>query len=204
VIALGGASMDRRGARLLRRVPAGVKLIGLALVSVGLFFLTEPALLAVAAGLAVALAWCVGGAALFRALRPVGLMLVFAFVAHGALGDWMLGLTVISRITAILMLATAISASTGISEMLAVLDRLTAPLRLVGVSTRPISIACLLTLRFAPLLGARWQALAEAWRARSPRAPRWRLVTPFTISALDDADRTAEALAARGAFAGDD
>jgi len=50
------------------------------------------------------------------------------------------------------------------------------------------------------MLTERWQFLAESWRARSPRRPLWRLVSPFVISVIDDADRTAEALVARGGF----
>ena len=200
MIALASAPANRPVARMLRGVPAGFKLSAVAGLSVGLFFVDRPEVLGGCFVLALALAWAAGGWVLLRALWPVALMLAVAFAAHVALGDWMLGLAMVLRIGALLLLASTVSAVTGISEMLAVLDRLLAPLRWCGVPTRPVAVACLLTLRFAPMLGQRWQALGEAWRARSPRRAGWRIVVPFVISALDDADGTADALAARGAF----
>jgi biotin transport system permease protein len=131
---------------------------------------------------------------------PIAVMLLFALLAHLLLGDWRTGAAVFLRIAALVVLATLVSASTEVSEMLSVMDRLLAPLRWLGVSTRPASIACVLTLRFAPMLAERWRRLGAAWRARSPRRPRWRLVVPFVLSALDDADGAATALQARGAF----
>lgn len=187
-------------ARWLRAVPAGVKLAALAAISAGLFMLDGPVPLgaAFAASLLVAAAGC--GVALLRGLRPIAWMLLFALVAHGVLGDWMLGLAVVFRIAALVLLASAVSASTELSDMLAVFDRLLAPLRWVGVPTRPAGIACVMALRFAPMLTQRWTAMSDAWRARSSRRVGWRLVTPFLLSALDDADGAANALAARGAF----
>ena len=187
-------------ARWLRRSPAGLKLLLLAAVSVALFFLGDPALLAGALLATLALLAGVGALGLLRSLRPIGIMLVFAFLAHGLLGDWMLGLTVCLRIAILVLLATLVSASTALSEILAVLDRLLAPLRWCGFSTRPVGVAIAMTLRFAPMLAERWQLLTESWRARSPRRPLWRLVVPFILTALDDADHAAEALAARGGF----
>ena len=41
-------------------------------------------------------------------------------------------------------------------------------------------------------------ALSLAWRARSRRRAGWRVIVPFMVLALDDADHVAEALRARG------
>ena len=40
--------------------------------------------------------------------------------------------------------------------------------------------------------------IRQSWSARSPRPPRWRVMGPATLAALEDADRVAEALRARG------
>ncbi|MEX0922435.1 MAG: energy-coupling factor transporter transmembrane component T [Rhodovibrionaceae bacterium] len=187
-------------ARWLRRLPAGLKLLALAAISIGLFFIGDPAILAAILAAVLVLLAGVGALGLLRTLRPIGFMLLLAFLAHGLLGDWMLGLTVCLRIGTLVLLATLVSASTALSEMLAVLDRLLAPLRWAGVPTRPVGVAIAMTLRFAPMLAQRWRLLGEAWQARSPRRPLWRLVVPFLLSALDDADHAAEALVARGGF----
>lgn len=192
-----GVSVSHPWARAL---PAGAKLAALAAASLWLFFVTAPAVLGAVLALVLAGLWALGALHILRALAPVGLMIGLAFLAHGLLGDWALGLVVCLRLAILLLLATLVSASTPLAEMLAVLDRLLAPLRRAGVPTRPIGVAVAMTLRFAPMLAARWQGLALAHRARSPRRPGWRLLAPFIISALDDADRAAIALAARGGF----
>lgn len=184
----------------IRAIPAGVKLAALALISVALFLIQDPVILAVVLLATLVLLAELRALSLLRTLRPVGFMLLLAFGAHLLLGDWLVGLVVVLRIASLVLLATIVTASTALSEMLTVLDRLLAPLRWMGLSTRPVSVAIVMTLRFIPLLAARWQELSRAWHARSPRRPTWRLVTPFILTALDDADHAATALAARGAF----
>lgn len=190
----------RVGAAWPRRIPAGMKLAFLALSSATLFFTDSLYVLGCAFLATLVLTGAAGGLRLLRGLYPIAAMLLFAFLAHLLLGDWHTGAAVFLRIAALVVLATLVSASTEISEMLSVMDWLLAPLRWLGLPTRPASIACVLTLRFAPMLAERWRMLGAAWRARSPRRPGWRLVVPFVLSALDDADGAATALLARGAF----
>lgn len=184
----------------LHRVPAGLKLLALAGVSVGLFMLDEPVPLAGVLAAVLALAWAAGAMKAVTDLRPLLLVIVLSVAAHVALGDWRLGIAVGFRIAALVILAGIVSATTPLTEMLTVFDRLLAPLRWLGVSTRPVSVALVMTLRFAPMLALRWRTLAAAWRARSARRPGWRLMIPFVVGVLDDADRAAEALTARGGF----
>jgi biotin transport system permease protein len=40
--------------------------------------------------------------------------------------------------------------------------------------------------------------LSDAWRARSPKRPKWHIVTPFAVLAIDDAEHVADAIKARG------
>lgn len=183
-----------------RRLPAGVKLLLLAAASVGLFRLGDPLALAAAVAAVLALAALAGAWSAVAGLRPLALVIVLSFAMHAALGDWLLGLVVCLRIVALVILAGIVSAVTPLSEMLTAFERALAPLRRLGVPTRAVAVALAMTLRFAPLLAERWRTLGEAWRTRSPRRPHWRLLIPFVIGALDDADRAAEALAARGGF----
>lgn len=196
---MGGLSGPRR-LLPLERVPAGLKLLALAASSAALFFTADPLVLAGALAAVLVLAGAAGALHAVRDLRPLLLVLALSVAAHAALGDWRLGLAVGLRIAALVILAGVVSATTPLSDMLAVFDRLLAPLRWIGVSTRPIGVALAMTLRFAPMLALRWRTLAAAWRARSVRRPGWRLMIPFVVGALDDADRAAEALAARGGF----
>ncbi|HBH7903235.1 TPA: hypothetical protein KDX49_003259 [Vibrio parahaemolyticus] len=55
-----------------------------------------------------------------------------------------------------------------------------------------------------PVLMSKGQKLSRAWRSRSNRRTGWRIVLPFTVLALDDADHVAEALRARGGLTAKD
>jgi biotin transport system permease protein len=53
-------------------------------------------------------------------------------------------------------------------------------------------------MRFVPVMLQRHGQIVEGFRARSPRRPGWRILMPVLLAALDDAERVAEALRARG------
>jgi biotin transport system permease protein len=53
-------------------------------------------------------------------------------------------------------------------------------------------------IRFIPVMLDHLTQITQSWSARSPRRPRWRVLVPATLAALDDADHAAEALRARG------
>ncbi|WP_404383015.1 CbiQ family ECF transporter T component [Caenispirillum salinarum] len=195
-----GGVIARGGILPLHRVPAGWKLLALAASSAGLFLSADPLVLAGAFTAVLVLAWAAGALAVVTDLRPLALVLVLSFAAHAVLGDWRLGLAIVLRVGALVSLAGVVTATTPFGEMLGVLDRLLAPLRWMGVQTRPVSVAIGMTLRFVPVLSLRWRTLRDAWTARSARRPGWRLLVPFVVGVLNDADRAAEALAARGAF----
>ncbi|MCC6863501.1 MAG: energy-coupling factor transporter transmembrane protein EcfT, partial [Rhodobacteraceae bacterium] len=60
------------------------------------------------------------------------------------------------------------------------------------------SLSVALVIRFIPVLSTRMSQITEAFRARSPRRPGYRILIPAALSALDDADHVAEALRSRG------
>ena len=61
-----------------------------------------------------------------------------------------------------------------------------------------LALAIALVVRFIPALTQRLSDISDAFRARSPKRPGWRILVPAVLSALDDADRVADALRARG------
>ena len=78
--------------------------------------------------------------------------------------------------------------------------RLLAPLRRLGIRTGALELAMPLVIRATPALLDKGMNLRDAWRARTHRRPSWRIVLPFTLLAIDDAEHLAEALKARGAM----
>ena len=183
------------------RVPAGAKLAAMALATTGLFALDAPSALAAALALTVALhltgglRFAVAGLWLLRPLWP---FILIVGVWHLWTGDIAGGATVLLRMVTAVALANFVTMTTRLSDMLAVIERLARPLRPLGLSPRRLAIAVALVIRFIPVMLDRLEQIGASWRARSPRRPRWRVLVPATLAALDDADRTAEALRARG------
>ncbi|MGR3759899.1 CbiQ family ECF transporter T component [Roseobacteraceae bacterium NS-SX3] len=182
-------------------LPAGLKLAALSLATAGLFALQDP--LVLAATLAGVLALYASGGRRFLASGLASLRVLWPFLAvialwHGIEGSWAAGAAVALRLLAAVALANFVTMTTRLSDMTDVAALLLRPFRWLGLSTRALELSIALTVRFTPLLGQKGTLLAEAWRARSPRRPSWRIALPLTVQALDDADHVAEALKARG------
>lgn len=178
---------------------AARKLAALSLATMGLFALTPPLHLALAAFGAAALIASGGGQFARAALRPLVMLWPFVAIVAG----WHLwlqeaaGAAIILRMLTAVALANFVTMTTRLSDMIAVLEWLLRPLsRLIPPARLALAIA--LTIRFIPVMLLRAEALALAWRARSARPARWRILPALTLSALDDAARVAEALRARG------
>lgn len=184
------------------RLSAGLKLGLLSLGTTGLFLTGALAGQLVALGVVVLL-YLVPGAAFARAgvaaLRPLALFVALIALWHLAIGTWREGAVILLRLVSAVALANLVTMTTRLGEMLAVLRWLTTPLRALGVSTRPLELAISMVIRFIPVLSQKGAALAESYRARSPRRRAgWRIAAPLVGLVLDDADRVAEALRARG------
>ncbi len=146
--------------------------------------------------------YAAGGAAFARhglaMLRPLWPFLALLAVWHLWTGDWRAGAVIGLRLLAAVAAANLVTMTTRLDDMLSVVERALAPLGRLGLPVRRVALALALAIRFVPVLLDRARALGEAWRARSARRPGWRLVVPLALGALDDAERVAEALRARG------
>ena len=116
-------------------------------------------------------------------------------LATGTIAD---GAVILMRLLTAVALANLVTMTTKLTDMVGVIRWLASPLRAVGLQTKALELAIALVIRFIPVLIEKGQGLTMAWRARSFRRANWRLVLPFTLLALDDAEHVAEALRARG------
>lgn len=186
------------------RLPAGGKLAALALATTGLFLLTSPLHLALAALVAMGL-FLTGGQAFaltgLRLLRPLWPFVVVVGLWHLWTRDLDGGAAILLRMVTAVALANFVTMTTRLSDMISVFQRLARPLAPLGLSPRRLALAMALVIRFIPVMLERLAQIREGWTARSPRRPRWRVLVPATLAALDDADRVAEALRARGGAA---
>ena len=182
-------------------LPAGTKLLALCGFTVLLFALKTPLALALAfGGIALLVASCGAGFAHAAALmvRPLWFFILIVGLWHLWLGDAAGGATVIVRMVTAVAAANFVTMTTRLADMIAVIERLCRPFARFGLPPKTIALAVALVIRFIPVMVHRMAAIRESWRARSYRHPGWRVMLPATLAALDDADRAAEALRARG------
>ena len=105
---------------------------------------------------------------------------------------------VVLTIVVLLVLTRVLMHTTPLPELLDGVVWLCSPVRLVGADPERIGLAISLMLRSIPFIVGAVGELRDAVRARGLRPNPVRLVTPAVISAVAYAQRTGEALAARG------
>lgn len=186
---------------LAHRWPAGAKLAALCAATVVLFS-QESLGFHLAVFLTCLVVYRLPGRRFFDAGMR-GLMALWPFIAlvlvwHLVIGAAIEGLVVVLRLLSAVALANLVTMTTKLSAMIRVVRWLAAPLRRLGVNTRALEIGIALVVRFTPTLADKGAQLAQSWSARSPKKPGWKIVMPFTVLALDDAEYVAEALKARG------
>lgn len=183
------------------RLPAGLKLGGMALATTGLFALDHPLHLGLAA-LATAALVLTGGIRFaltgLRLLYPLWPFLLVVGLWHLWTREIEAGVVILLRMLTAVALANFVTMTTRLSDMVEVFQWLARPLAPLGLSPRRLALAVALVIRFIPVMLERLTQIRQSWQARSPRSPRWRVLVPATLAALDDADRAAEALRARG------
>ena len=188
------------GSTVVHRTPAGLKLALLAALGVGLFLTGRPAVvggalaLVTAVGLLLArLPW----RALAVQVRPVLLWLVLLFGYHLLVTDVRTGTVTILRLLALLVAAAVVTATTRVTALVAVVEWLASPLRVLGVRPARIGLVIAMTLRFIPLVADRAARIREAQAARGAHRLRWGMAVPLLIEVLRMAATVGEALDAR-------
>lgn len=181
-------------------LPAAGKLAALAVATTALFLVDAPWVLT-AAGAAVAGLYLSAGPGFartgLRQLSPLWPFVVIVGLWHFWTGDIADGVAILLRMVTAVALANFVTMTTRLSDMLAVFERLARPISPI-LPPRRLALAFALVIRFIPVMLDRMALIRQSWSARSPRSPRWRVMVPATLAALEDADRVAEALRARG------
>jgi biotin transport system permease protein len=190
----------------VHRLPAGWKLLALAGLSVLVF--TVPTLPVVGGTLTavVVVALVVArlpAAVLTRQARAVLWFLVALFVLHSLVTDVFTGTFTVLRLLTLVLAAAVVTATTRVTEMVAVVERVCRPLQWVGVRPARIGLVIAMALRFIPLISERADRIREAQAARggSVRGIRGLTTTvvPLLVQVLQLAHTVGEALDARGA-----
>lgn len=188
------------GRSWLHRLPAGAKMLALMLLSTALVLLRGPwpGLVGVAvatvllgvAGVSVGRTW--------RALRGLLLAVVLISAWNLLQGNYARAAEQAGDLVAMVLLATVLTSSTRVDDLVAVIVRCLEPFRRFGASPEKVALAFSLVLRTVPILLTLARETREAARARGlERSPRaW--LTPFVIRSVAHARDTGDALHARG------
>ncbi len=192
------------GTTLLHRLRPGAKLLGLFLFATAVVSLRGPLSTGTALAIAIGVALVAGlrGRDFWRVARGFAIVAVplFAFQAwqHG----WERGFEVVGDLFALILAASAVTASTAVDDMLDTVAWALTPLRPLGVHPERVAFAFSLVLRSIPSILDLARDSRDAARARGlERNPRARLV-PLVLRTVAQAQLTGEALMARGV--GDD
>lgn len=188
------------GATWLHRLPAGWKLLGLALLTSVLVAVRSVTAVLAAAVLVVALVAAArlpvrAAAGQLAPMRWVVLVLVpFQLWA----GGWRAAVVVVGTLVVAVAAAAIVTLTTRVTEMLDVLVGLLRPVRVLGVDPERVALVLALAVRAVPVLAATAAEVRDARRARGLERSVRALVVPLVVRSVRHADRLGEALAARG------
>ncbi|WP_319484236.1 energy-coupling factor transporter transmembrane component T [uncultured Cohaesibacter sp.] len=181
--------------------PVSAKLVILCLFTLVLWPLNDWHLL-FAANLPVVALYLSAGRSFSKAgaqrLKPLVYLIAIIFAYQLVTGRVEEGLAICFKLVATVSLANLVTMTSRLDDMMAVIETLAKPFHFLGLPPRALGFAMGLVIRFTPLFLQRGSQLNQAWRARSPKRTSPRLLVPLALSAIDDADRVAEALRARG------
>ena len=180
----------------LHAVPAYLKLIGLTLLSTGIFF-THQLLTLLIAGLCCAgIFLSLGKAAAKTKPFLVGLAtacaLISAFHLYQQRPD-LAGITVLRLVSTSLM-GVALTLTTRYSDLLNVFEQLLSPLKHIGISSEQLALELALMLRFTEHFFVLWRRLDDAHKLRTGKSGGFKILAPLTIQMLVAARRVADAL----------
>ena len=193
-------SISLAGNSWAHRLRVGPKMAALAVVSVALFWVDAWVVLALALLGVVALYASVDGALRKGAwlMKPILWIVGIIWIFHAFRGEYVAGSVVCLRLLVLVGLANFVTLTSRLSDMIDLFLWLLSPLALLGVRTGAIGLAFGMVMRFTPVLIERAGQLTQSWRARGGKRASWRIILPLFITVVDDADRVAEALRARG------
>lgn len=188
------------GSSWLHRLRPGAKLIGLVVfATAAIAFRTVPSTI-VALTLSVVLGAIAGmrprdyARVAARFLIVAALLFAFQWWQHG----WERGFAVVGTLFALILAASALTASTAVDEMLDTIVWTLEPLRRFGVMPERIALAFSLVITAIPAVIGLAHDTRTAAKARGlEHSPRAHLV-PFVLRAVARAQVTGEALQARG------
>ena len=181
-------------------LPAGLKLAGLFVLALILAF--SPYALSFAASAAVVLGLWALARLPFRALagdvRPLFWLLLAICLIHALFGQIEQGGIVAGRLLILVAAAMLVTRTTPMTHMLSVMERLAAPVRVMGWRPERIAFLVVLTIRLVPVIVTIVSDVRDAMRARGARRAWKAMVLSASSQTVLFAGHLGDALEARG------
>ncbi|GAB2510376.1 energy-coupling factor transporter transmembrane component T family protein [Nocardia heshunensis] len=180
-------------------VPAGAKLLVLAVAGTTLFFVPSILWLAVAFAIVLGLyglariPWRTTG----RQLLGLAPFLVLIMLAQVIFTGWQSAVLVGERLITLVLLANLVTLTTRTSAMIDTIESALRPLTPLGVRPERVGLLVAMTIRFVPVIREQAELVRAAQKARGIERSTVFLV-PLLIRTLRMADGVGEALDARG------
>lgn len=180
----------------LHSVPAGLKLLVLALLGIGLFAAQQWQGLLAATVVCVLVFASLGAATLRAKPLVVGVLVASALVAgfHVWMAQPLLAAVTVMRLLSATLMGIALTLTTRYSDLLYVFEWLLSPLQKLGVRTDRLALQLALMLRFTEQFFVVWRRLDETYRLRTGKAGGFKILAPLTIHMLVTARRVADTL----------
>lgn len=194
-------SLHIDGDSMLHRMPAGLKLASLAVISLALFTINHPAVLAIAAlvGLACHALLRISAVEIWRRMRPFVLIVVVVALFTGVFSGVTEGLVALFRLAALALFASLVTATTTTGDFIDVITRAAMPLERFGLlKASDVGLSIGLVIRFIPEILSRYEVIRDAHYARGLKPRPLSIIVPLIITTLRSADEIAAAIDARG------
>lgn len=188
------------GHSVLHRIPAGWKLLGLFVALLGLLALHHPwqygvGLLIVIGAFAVAR---IRPRTVLQQLWPLRWLLAVIAALQVLFSGWNAAAVVCGGLLIGVGLATLVTLTTKVTDILDVCQRLLRPLARLGIDPDRVGLVLAMTIRCIPLLTGIVDQVSQARKARGLGFSLVALVVPVVVRALRTADAMGDALIARG------
>ncbi|TDP93158.1 biotin transport system permease protein [Leucobacter luti] len=193
-----GAYLPGRSA--LHRLRPGAKLLGLFAFATTVVALRGTVTTALLLGIAVLLALLAGlrGRDFWRVTRGFALIAIPLFAFQAWQNGWERGFEVVGDLFALILAASAVTASTAVDDMLDTVAWALQPLRPLGVDPERVAFAFSLVIRAIPSILEVAQETRAAARARGLDHSLRARVVPLVLRSVAHAQLTGEAMTARG------
>ncbi|MBB5571686.1 MULTISPECIES: energy-coupling factor transporter transmembrane component T family protein [Rhizobium] len=185
----------------MHRMAPRLKLGALVVLGLLLFLTDNLALLGLAVAIGALLFFSTGlpASEALKRLRPVILTIVVVALFSLIFNPVHVAVVTVLRLTALMLFAAVVTATTSIAAFIDEITALAAPLEKAGLlKAADIGLAVGLVVRFVPEILDRYRAIREAHEARGIKIRFTTALVPLIILTLRDADNIAAAIDARG------